>query len=331
LLNASFNSVSHTISATRSSLNQGESGSVKFKVRVNPVSSISSLSNTAEARYLMGGTELTATSNTVPITVTTSHLNFYLFEDINANGSFEIGEPIFQTPSATLTLTGENGLIGTYSLASGSLLLTGILSGNYTFTVDGIPGTHLLSSANSYSLTVDKNSIHVADIAVLPQNNPTVTLNVKAKPEHRVGLHNNAFLASLKFFDPPSKTLLLSRPISLDTEGNGTLVTNQLPVGTYHIGLKGDQHLGKFIKNIAFEQNAPAIFLDYSFNDTLKILAGDLKSDDRINALDLSSMLIHYSEKGQEIPQDLNKDFAVNASDMALLLINYLKQGEPTP
>lgn len=99
--------------------------------------------------------------------------------------------------------------------------------------------------------------------------------------------------------------------------------------GTYNFGLNGEAHLTRAINTVDISENGQRIILDFSKNNTTKLVAGDTRDDNFVNALDIATMLASYKYTGA-ILSDLNKDESpiVNAIDIAILIWNYKAIGQ---
>jgi hypothetical protein len=111
--------------------------------------------------------------------------------------------------------------------------------------------------------------------------------------------------------------------------GDGTALysSDKISIGDYDIAIKGESHLRKIIRDVVIGSETTKISLDYTFGNTLELIAGDLYSDNYINSFDIATMFQSYGTRKGGFA-DLTKDGAVNAPDIALLIINYFKKGD---
>jgi cysteine-rich repeat protein len=153
------------------------------------------------------------------------------------------------------------------------------------------------------------------------------TIDVLAYPEKRIPLTGNwATNGRLRFYSQGDQLHSDEYLIPTGDEGYG-IVDHFVNDGTYDIAFKGRSHLSKFIRGVDVQNNAD-ISLDYTFNDTERILAGDVQhqKDDFVNSLDISAtVLVLYQA---DIDADLNKDGIVNSLDLSIEAINLFKRGE---
>ena len=157
-----------------------------------------------------------------------------------------------------------------------------------------------------------------------------VTFNIFAKPEKRaiIDLHPNLSLTgNLKFFSHSTSDLFWEEDIALNSEGFGNFSTGHLTIGDYDVVLKGENNLGKIVRNISIVANPEPMGLDYAIGGTFELLTGDIHEDDRVSSFDISQMLFSYGKAGSG-PSDLNKDGRTSAPDIAILILNYFKQGD---
>ncbi len=116
--------------------------------------------------------------------------------------------------------------------------------------------------------------------------------------------------------------------VTLDNWGYAEVPVTMV-AGTYDFGLNGEAHNTKVIKTIDITEDGQRIVLDFTHNNTTKLVAGDTRDDNFVNALDIATMLASYKATGANL-NDLNKDESpiVNAIDIAILIWNYKKGGE---
>lgn len=157
-----------------------------------------------------------------------------------------------------------------------------------------------------------------------------ISFNIKAKPQKRIKVGNKPYLvldSVLRFYDTASGSVVWEDDVSLNKDGIATYKTDQLQIGDYVVGLKGESHLMRAVKNVGIGSQTAAFDLDYTYGDTVELLAGDVYGDNFVNSFDITKLLLSYWLKGVQAA-DFNKDGYVNAPDMALLIINYFKKGE---
>ena len=154
-----------------------------------------------------------------------------------------------------------------------------------------------------------------------------VTFTIHAVPQFRIAAatHPNLDLSAIFGFYKPSNGSLTSANIVLDHYGNaifqGIFVT-----GDYDIGINGIAHNTEIIRGIVIDAGTTDVDLNYeTAGSPPKLVAGDIKDDNIINALDMARLLIDYRRTG---PSDLNNWSGVNALDFAILLRNYKKVGD---
>ena len=105
---------------------------------------------------------------------------------------------------------------------------------------------------------------------------------------------------------------------TLGSDGNYTV--SGVTDGTYTLTVSKRSHLTYtreiVVSNAAVVGGIPEI----------KLLAGDVNSDDFINSMDISAVLQVYLESGlQNAAPDINEDGNVNSMDISSVLTNYLK------
>ena len=156
-----------------------------------------------------------------------------------------------------------------------------------------------------------------------------VTFHIKAKPEYRMIIDatpNLDMSSILGLEDNFTGNMTIHNTVAIDDFGLATYKT-EIPVGNYDAGINGEAHLTKIIRNINITETTSDVNLDFTFGNTVELLAGDIKDDNFVNALDIAIMLQSYQHLGNNIA-DLNNEDYINALDMAVLLKNYFKLGE---
>jgi len=154
--------------------------------------------------------------------------------------------------------------------------------------------------------------------------------HITAKPQKRVRIGNSQDLslnALLRFYSPTLTRTVVEAGIGLNNTGFATFNTKDLFAGQYNVGLKGEGYLTKVIPNFTVNSSPAPHTEDFTFGNTFELIAGDLKSDDKVNSFDIATMLITYGGSGNQIA-DFNRDFRVGAADIALLILNYMKKGD---
>ena len=133
--------------------------------------------------------------------------------------------------------------------------------------------------------------------------------------------------------------LLLYKPSagSLDTVGTAldnfgeSFIAVEVITGSYDFALNGEAHNNRVLRNIVINAASEGTIIDLDFTnaETQKLVAGDTRDDNLVNALDIATMLGSYKVTGEN-KNDLNKDESpiVNAIDIAILIWNYKKTGE---
>ncbi len=156
----------------------------------------------------------------------------------------------------------------------------------------------------------------------------TVTFEIKGKPQYRAIIDatpNLKLNANLHFFKHSTGSVDTDA-ITLDSYGLGTYQADIL-TGTYDIGLNGDAHNTKIIRDVEITPATETVTLDFTFADTVELTAGDTVDDNYINAVDVAKLLGSYKVTGDNV-NDLNKEDVVNAIDIAIMVWNYKKEGE---
>jgi cysteine-rich repeat protein len=138
---------------------------------------------------------------------------------------------------------------------------------------------------------------------------------------------NFGLISQLDIFKPSINNLDVIG-VSLDNWGYAEIPVTMV-AGTYDFGLNGEAHNTKVIKTVDITEDGQRIILDFTNNNTIKLIAGDTRDDNFVNALDIATMLASYKATGANL-NDLNKDESpiVNAIDIAILIWNYKKAGE---
>lgn len=153
------------------------------------------------------------------------------------------------------------------------------------------------------------------------------TIDILAYPEKRIPSRGNwSTEGRLRFYQQGDQ--LYSYQYEMPTSDTGyAIVDHAVADGTYDVAFKGRSHLTKFIRNVNVQENAD-ISLDYTLNDTDRLLAGDVQyqKDDIVNSLDLSATVLVLYQSDDDA--DLNKDGIVNSLDLSIEVINLLKVGE---
>lgn len=155
-----------------------------------------------------------------------------------------------------------------------------------------------------------------------------VIFEIKGKPQYRAIIDatpNLRLNANLHFFRQSSGSVDTDA-ITLDSYGLGTHQTEIL-TGTYDIGLNGDAHNTKIISGIEITDTTEVVTLDFTFVDTVELVAGDTADDNYVNAIDVAKLLGSYKVTGDNV-NDLNKEDVVNAIDIAIMVWNYKEEGE---
>jgi cysteine-rich repeat protein len=156
-----------------------------------------------------------------------------------------------------------------------------------------------------------------------------VTFHIKAKPEYRMIIDSTPNLDMSSIFgleDNATGNMLVHNTVAIDDFGLATYTT-EIPTGNYDAGINGEAHLTKIIRSLQITESTTDVTLDFTFGDTVDLLAGDIKDDNFVNALDIAIMLEDYQKLGDNVA-DLNNEDYINALDMAVLLKNYFVLGE---
>jgi len=133
--------------------------------------------------------------------------------------------------------------------------------------------------------------------------------------------------AQLDIFKPSINNLDVLG-VGLDNWGYAEVPVT-IVTGTYDFGLNGEAHNTRVVKTIEITEDTERIVLDFTRGETVKLVAGDTRDDNYVNALDIATMLASYKATGANL-NDLNKDESpiVNAIDIAILIWNYKATGE---
>jgi hypothetical protein len=154
--------------------------------------------------------------------------------------------------------------------------------------------------------------------------------HISGKPQKRVKVGNGQDLSLnslVRFYSPTLSRTVVEAALSLNRDGFNSYNTKDLFAGIYNVGLKGEAHLTKKIPNFEVYSKPAPHTLDFTFNNTYELIAGDVQPDDKINSFDIARMLMSYGFSGANL-SDLNKDGRVAAADIALLILNYMKKGD---
>lgn len=152
-----------------------------------------------------------------------------------------------------------------------------------------------------------------------------VIFSVLAKPIGRVpNTYQSAGLLNL--FSPLTKQLIRSPEISISADGSKQLLVENIPASTYHIGIKSRGYLQKILPNIYLEKDRQEVTLDFTLNDTFRLIGGDVFNDNIINSFDLAMLLYNYRKVDEYL--DLSQDGYVNAADLATILRDYQLRGD---
>jgi len=174
----------------------------------------------------------------------------------------------------------------------------------------------------------------------------TSTVSVHwAVPEMRSGTPGTNDDALFFLTARTSGTVMYTTPIIGRTTTDGRYDT-PIPLGplygTYDIGIKTDQHLTKVLRNVPLEGTNQVLNFtqtDYSLGTKgiQTLVAGDINGtivqpstmgDDKINAIDVTSLLSQYNSTDVHARANLNQDGKVNALDLTLILKNFNRRGD---
>jgi len=166
-----------------------------------------------------------------------------------------------------------------------------------------------------------------------------------AVPEMRVGApgtnDDTMFFLTVR----NSGSVLFTTPVIASSTPAGTYDTPILldvPNGTYDIGFKGHQHLTKILRTVPLNgSNRVLNFSRLDYTNLLKgtevLEAGDingtttsaaLMGDDKVNALDLTTLLSQFNATDKFARPNLNQDAKVNALDLTIILKNFNHLGQ---
>lgn len=185
-----------------------------------------------------------------------------------------------------------------------------------------------------YSIALDINGARefipsTPDAVFTVDNIPNI--NFLAYPEKRIPRQGNWDTKSkINMFSLGSTLPTYTWAIETGTDGTA-YIDNTITTGTYLISFKGLSHLTKFIRNLPLQQGVEKN-LDYTFNNTFHLLAGDVhrksngSKDDYINGLDISALVRELYTADEHA--DLNQDGQVNGLDVSNQVVNLYLSGD---
>ena len=189
---------------------------------------------------------------------------------------------------------------------------------------------------------------HTADVnqsvTVLLTATSTATIHW-AVPEMRIGTPGTNDDAIFFLTVRQSGSVLFTTPVIASSTPAGTYDTPielDIPNGTYDLGIKTHQHLTKILRNVPMDtSNRVLNFTQLDYTNLTKgtevLQAGDINGsiaapatmgDDKVNALDLTTLLSQFSATDKFARANLNQDAKVNALDLTIILKNFNHLGE---
>ena len=157
----------------------------------------------------------------------------------------------------------------------------------------------------------------------------TVKFEIKGAPEFRVkhATDPNLSLNSQFLVYKSAISHLDGVGIKLDAFGNA-MYEGEIVTGNYDFGLNGEAHNTKLIRGIEITPTTEVVTLDFTYAETVKLIAGDTVDDEYINGVDMSKLIQQYRMEGDEVLSDLNREGYVNGIDASIVITNYRKAGE---
>jgi len=136
---------------------------------------------------------------------------------------------------------------------------------------------------------------------------------------------NYALETTMELYNKNIGFITNSLPAVLQNTGDVDFSVAGVLPGNYDIGMKGDGYLRAIIPNVPLYESGISVDLDFTFDNTYKVIGGDVWPDNIVNALDVALLISIYSTSSSLA--DLNRDGYVNAADIALIIKNYYQKG----
>jgi len=213
--------------------------------------------------------------------------------------------------------------------------------------------TFFVSSFTVFSVmvaqTVFADSVRLAQLgttATVQIISSTSTAIIRwAVPEMRVGLPGTNDDALFFLTARSLGEAQFTTPIIASTTIDGRYTT-PIPLGAvdglYDIGIKTHQHLTKVLRNVPLDGTERVLnFTQQDYSVPVKglevLVAGDINGlmtipsqmgDDKINAIDVTSLLAQFNVQEKYARPNLNQDGKVNALDMTIILKNFNRLGD---
>lgn len=185
------------------------------------------------------------------------------------------------------------------------------------------------------------NTIHVHTQILVPTSTVTVHWAI---PEMRVGPPGTNDDIRFYLTARSGGVVVATTPIIASTTAEGTYdfpIPINVPDGIYDVGIKSHQHLTKILRNIALGTTSTILNFTQPDNSSSEgagvLTAGDINGDglspatlgdDKINALDITTLLQQFGSTDKYARANLNQDGKVNALDLTIILKNFNLTGD---
>ena len=243
----------------------------------------------------------------VPIRLSGLPINEVATTDVKA---LIIARPEKRSKDAVTTMSNQNTItklnIGVSDILFDAPVLT-------NFVQDISENSSNITSIEEVYNKVENSSIYIPKIQVDGYNydSPVSTSN---RPP-------NLYLEGELELRPTGGGSSITIPVVINNLGFG-LAEKDIPSGSYHVGIKSDAHLLKVLRNIVIQD--ANVVLDFTEQGTFQLRAGDFTNDNKVNDVDLSTLLGNYLSDWYKT--DINMNGLVNDVDLSILIGNYLLQ-----
>ncbi|MFA5211138.1 MAG: hypothetical protein WC414_01370 [Patescibacteria group bacterium] len=233
-----------------------------------------------------------------------------------------------------------------YGLDTSYSLNTAVYNNNSNFWIE----LNGLESAKKYFYQIrcnDASNNYVfatgefETLVVLPEK--SLSLEVYARPDKRVGGNNYSLPALLVFSDNSAHEIFKIVQINLDNSGYYKNLNISLPIyNNFSVFLKGRSHLAKKISGVNITADTSELILNFTDSTILNswgsyyLYAGDTQGDwpglkdNIVDVLDLSAEDVKFNQLN-DLDTDLNGDGITDISDVSIVLINFNMQGDLLP